>query len=305
VASYLNVNEKTVRYWRKIYKDTGGVDVEVKSGRKLISSEKELNMIKRLALQHQDNSALQLQSKLKAKGIYLSVSTIRHLLKSSGIYYRSTIQAPLLSEKHIQKRLSWAEEHEETDFSKVLFTDESTFYMERKITKAWQTSDKRFINRTVKHPAKVLALGCFSKNGFGKLFLFTQNLNADYMCYIYGTALLKSVKMLFGAKNDDWYLQEDNDPKHRSKNCTDWKSDHHIKVISWPSQSPDLNPIENVWGLMKMKLQRKKFRNVKHFRREIMKCWKELPNDYAKKLFESMDSRIDRLLSNEGDYINY
>jgi len=117
--------------------------------------------------------------------------------------------------------------------------------------------------RTVKHPAKVHVWGCFSAQGFGEIICFERNLDAEFMCNIYKRGLLPSAAKLFGEGNKDWMLQEDNDPKHRSKLAKGWKTENNIIELPWPSMSPDQNPIENVWSIMKINIGKKKFERLR------------------------------------------
>ena len=98
----------------------------------------------------------------------------------------------------------------------------------------------------MKHSAKVHVYGCFSEKGFGNIYCFSDNLNAELLYTIYKTTLLPSARKFFGEDDNSWKLQEDNDPKHTSGKAQKWKDENDIKRISWLSQSPDLNPMENV-----------------------------------------------------------
>mgnify|MGYP002079490385 CR=1 FL=1 len=53
-------------------------------------------------------------------------------------------------------------------------------------------------------------------------------------------------------------FQHDNDPKHKAKKTSNFIENNNIKVINWPSCSPDLNPIENLWKNIERKSTKKK-----------------------------------------------
>jgi DDE superfamily endonuclease len=125
------------------------------------------------------------------------------------------------------------------------------------------------------------------------------------MCKIYEQGLLASASMFFGEGNLDWFLQEDNDPKHRSKIAKAWKQEKGISVLPWPSMSPDQNPIENVWHVLKLNVSKKKNRSVSELIKNITKEWNHLSPEFAIRLVGSMERRVAALVESNGNYIMY
>jgi len=85
----------------------------------------------------------------------------------------------------------------------VIFTDESTFYLNQKGKKVWQFPRKRKVFRSVKHPLKINIWGYFSEKGFGKIIYFQNNLTSDFMIKIYENSLLPSIDIYFDDDNID------------------------------------------------------------------------------------------------------
>ena len=95
-------------------------------------------------------------------------------------------------------------------------------------------------------------------------------------------------------------LQFDNDPKHRSLKALKFYKENNIKIIDWPSNSPDLNPIENIWAKIKNKICWQEFDNINKLRKRVEKEWDSLTKKNLQIYSNSMNNRIEScLLLNE------
>ena len=76
-------------------------------------------------------------------------------------------------------------------------------------------------------------------------------------------------------------------------------------MFDWPSQSPDLNPIENVFAWLKQKLGRKRFRTLEELKSEIIDLWESITPDMLKPYYKSMKHRCELVVEANGNSIKY
>ena len=106
---------------------------------------------------------------------------------------------------------------------------------------------------------------------------------------------------------DEQYFQQDNNPKHTSQLAKKWFSDNSIKVLEWPAQSPDLNPIEHLWEHLKCQLQQDESppKGVHELWERMEKEWNEISPEVCQNLIESMPRRIQAAIKAKGGHTKY
>jgi len=104
---------------------------------------------------------------------------------------------------------------------------------------------------TIKHPPKINAWAGIPARGKGKLFLFKENFDAALYKRVITDYMVPSLRALNGKHRSRLVVQQDSDPKHNAEVCLAPMGRAHITCLLQPPQSPDLNPLEDVWKVIK------------------------------------------------------
>lgn len=100
-------------------------------------------------------------------------------------------------------------------------------------------------------------------------------------------------------------FQHDNDPKHTSRLVRSYLEEANIDVLEWPPQSPDLNPIENLWDLVDREIRKRKHSNCAQLMDHIRSEWEQIPSNVLESLIDSMPRRLRAVVSNKGFATKY
>jgi transposase len=281
---------------------------------KVTDSKKRL--IKRLILDGQLHTAAEVHRYLVQEDYQLSYSSACKLLKSMGFQAKIKKKKPFLTKRHKNLRLQWAKRYQNwtvADWSKVIFTDETKINV-------WGSDGVKYywirpgdplqphhLDLTVKFGnGSVMMWGCMSIHGVGYGSCIEGTMNASVYCNILNTTFNESLDW-WNLGYEDIIFQQDNDPKHTSKKAKKWFSDRDIEVLEWPSQSPDLNPIEHLWHHLKLKLSRyeTKASGVGELWERIDKEWNSLTTEECVRYIESMPARVQAVLEAKGGQTRY
>ena len=134
------------------------------------------------------------------------------------------------------------------------------------------------------------------------LSIFTDNMNSQMFIIILEGHLLAQAEVFH---QNEWRLVMNNDPKHISKVVKEFLSQNIPNHLPWPSQSPDLNPIENVFGWVKREHIKLTPRTISELREKLEIVWSNINPEFLKPYCDSMPCRCQLVMESGGFPINY
>uniref|UniRef100_A0A8K9UU17 Transposase Tc1-like domain-containing protein n=1 Tax=Oncorhynchus mykiss TaxID=8022 RepID=A0A8K9UU17_ONCMY len=309
ISETLNIPRSTIKSIIKIWKEYGTTTNMPREGRPPKLTDQARRALIREATKRLTITLNELQSSTAEIGMSVHRTTLSRTLHRAGLYRSVDRRKPLLKEKNKQTHLVFAKRHvgeSPNIWKKVLWSDKTKIELFGQQGKrcVWRKPNPSHQPQntipTVKHVGgSIMLWGCFSLAGTMKLVRFEGMMDGTkYREILEGNLFQSSRDLRLGQR---FTFQQDNDPKHTAKATPEWFNGTHLNVLELPSQSPDLNPIENQWYDLKIAVHQQNPSNLKELEQFCIEEWAKIPVARCAKLIETYPKRLAAVIAAKGD----
>lgn len=242
----------------------------------------------------------------------VSVRTIQSVMhQSEFLDFRKADTQHDMQQRHRDQRVEWAENHVTWDNNKwdnVIFSDENKFNLDGPDNLAFYWHDlrkeERIFSRCQKGGGGTMVWGAYSSNGQTELAFLEGNVKS-----VKYTTTLEQYLLPFAESmhTDGWIFQQDSASIHTSNHTKGWFSDMNVTLLDWTPKSPDLNPIENIWGVLARDIYRdmSQFRSIADLNECTVEEWANMNLQELQNLSLSLPRRCAKILRHHGNSIDY
>lgn len=281
--------------------------IKKSSGRPSVFTERDKRRIIRIA----SNSALTARQIATEAGVATNVRNVQRLLQREPPLKRMKLKRkPPLKKAHILARLEYARNHVHwnKEWKDIVFYDEKKFNLDGPDGFRYYFHDIRketkILSRRQQGGGSLMIWGAIGYYGKCDLQFISGKINSvDYV------NMLKEVLPAFGRKiaGKKWTFQQDNALIHTAKVVNEWFLHNNIRTIQWPANSPDLNIMENLWGILSREVYSggKQYCNINELRIAIEDNWRKIDQLTIKNLFDTIPNRIFEVIETSGKHKKY
>ena len=294
-------------------KQFGTLAPQARSGRPKKLSDRDVRTITTAVKKEPSLSSRAISIEFAEKvGKKITPRTVRRYLTKYNLRAFRKVKKHLLTKAMKLKRIRWAKAQKNQPieyWDQVIFSDESCvqIFVGNSIYARRPRNSRlspQFINQSPKFPTKLMVWGCFSSLGVGHLKIIDGTMNSDSYINVLAQKMLPSANQMFLGRN--FVFQDDSAPCHRSKKTKNWLAENKVVVLDWPGNSPDLNPIENMWAILKQKVRQQMPKTKIELVAAIKNAWyKQISPELCQKLVQSMPKRIEQVIANKGGHTKY
>jgi len=301
-------SERSVSHWINRWEATHDLVDADRSGRPRITDQDTDD-----AIMHEAQETIKTTPRLIKRKLELDVSsrTVRRRLDEVGLFGRVARSEYPFDERDIQRRLSFAQGYggwTKEDWERVIFSDEthievwgrSRVWVQRPAGAAF---DPKYFAKRMPHSERVSLWGCFCARGVGQAEIFVGEFNAARYVDILQHNLLQTALHFY--PHEAWWFQQDNAPQHTSRAARTWFHNHGVNLLDFPPYSPDLNPIENLWAVLKSRVESRLARTTEEVEHILKAEWEALNTQLLKTYAHSMPQRCAEVVEHQGHKASY
>jgi len=283
-----------------------------------------------------ENSFLPLRDITNKIGLPISERTVRRRRSEVGLGSYIAAEKPGLKPTHMKLRMEWALKYKDwtiEDWKRVIWSDESIEWIGVSPRRQWvirppgEKYNPKYVKKTFKgERVKVMVWACFTGERLGPLIVCDEGgIGADEYEDIIYDGLFSLIDDLLEPPEDPGTIQiadehtylfmQDNAPCHKATEVLEFLKEYHVPVMKWPPQSPDLNPLENLWVDFKARFHKRFIEMFSHpskslearyrYGEILQEVWYNQGQELVDALIASMPKRVQAVLEANGGSIKY
>ncbi|CAN9501504.1 unnamed protein product [Ophioblennius macclurei] len=248
----------------------------------------------------------------------VSEHTVHRSLLRLGLRYHKPARVSILTLDSSRKRLQWAQQHRDWTperWRRVVWSGESSFFL-------YHVDGKVRVRRL---PGEHLAPGCAAdrgcEEGAGSLMLWAMfcwdtlgpalHVDSGLDPQSYLDIVADHVHPFMGVMFPEGggLFQQDNAPCYVADSVQRWFEEHdqEFTVLTWPPNSPDLNPIEHLWDLLDKQIQAMEDppHTLQDFKDLLLTFWCQIPQETFRSVVQSMPERVSAVFASQGGLTQY
>jgi transposase len=308
ISNKIHCSEKTVKLWENRWNETHLLVDADRSGRPRITTDDQDQDIGILSNKTPTKTPKDIKNELH---IEASPHTVSRRLDEIGLYGCVQETEHALDEFDIQRRLAFCNEYidwTEEQWKNEFFTDECNFYLGQGpriyVRRPVGASHDPKYMQQLNHPhGKISLWACICSHGLGHTEIYTGSLDSTRHRNILKHKLIPSLKQFF--PQGPWCLQQDNVRFHTTPETITYLHNQGITLIEWPPWSPDLNPIENLWNVLKAHVYARFPQTLEELNKFIIEEYSKIDLNFISTICLSMPRRLQLVLDNKGHKIAY
>ncbi|CAH2083903.1 unnamed protein product [Euphydryas editha] len=269
--------------------------------------------VKRAVLRELSNTGASSSTLVRRFNLNCDASLLRKWAQASRLFkYQKYLSKPVLKVQHVTERLKFAEKYIKKGknfWQHVIFSDEKKFNFDGPDGFKYYWHDLRFdrkiMSRRAHGGASVMVWAGITGHLKTELAYCSGRMNAANYRELLHEHLLPFITL---TEDKNIIFQQDNAPIHVASTTKKWFEDFGIRILEWPACSPDLNPMENVWGILARKIydqEKPQINNISQLKQRLQSCWSEISPKLLNELIDSLPDRLIEVIKNKGKWTKY